>query len=47
MFGYSNTLRSLTQGRASCSMEFERYEAVPASIAAEVVTKRRAEGKVR
>ncbi|MBC8207124.1 MAG: elongation factor G [Kiritimatiellales bacterium] len=47
MFGYSNTIRSLTQGRASFSMTFERYEAVPFSIAEEVVKKRRAEGKVR
>jgi elongation factor G len=47
MFGYSNTIRSLTQGRASFSMTFEHYEAVPFSIAEEVVKKRRAEGKVR
>jgi elongation factor G len=47
MFGYSNTIRSLTQGRASFSMTFERYEAVPFSIAEEVVKRRREEGKVR
>jgi len=47
MFGYSNTIRSLTQGRASFSMTFEHYEAVPFSIAEEVVKKRREEGKVR
>ena len=47
MFGYSNTLRSLTQGRASFSMHFEHYEAVPFSIAEEVVEKRRKAGKVR
>ena len=47
MFGYSNTLRSLTQGRASFSMEFEHYEAVPSNIATEVVTKRKEEGKIR
>ena len=47
MFGYSNTIRSLTQGRASFSMTFEHYEAVPFSIAEEVVNKRREEGKVR
>jgi elongation factor G len=47
MFGYSNTLRSLTQGRASFTMTFEHYEAVPFSIAEEVVKKRRAEGKVK
>ncbi|MDH3345728.1 MAG: elongation factor G [Kiritimatiellaceae bacterium] len=47
MFGYSNTIRSLTQGRASFSMTFERYEAVPFSIAEEVVKRRREEGKVK
>ena len=31
-FGYANTLRSLTQGRASYSMEFERYDELPKSI---------------
>ena len=41
MFGYSNTLRSLTQGRASFSMEFEHYEAVLSNIATEVVTKKK------
>ena len=33
-FGYANTVRSLTQGRASYSMEFESYEEAPASVAA-------------
>jgi len=47
MFGYSNTIRSLTQGRASFSMHFEHYEAVPFSIAEDVVKKRREEGKIR
>jgi elongation factor G len=47
MFGYSNTIRSLTQGRASFSMTFEHYEAVPFSIAEEVVAKRRESGKIR
>jgi elongation factor G len=47
MFGYSNSLRSLTQGRASFSMHFEHYEAVPFSIAEEVVKKRREQGKVK
>ena len=47
MFGYSNTIRSLTQGRATFSMTFEHYEAVPFSIAEEVVKKRREEGKVK
>ncbi|MDF7809437.1 elongation factor G [Pontiellaceae bacterium B12219] len=47
MFGYSNTIRSLTQGRASFSMTFEHYEAVPINIANEVVEKRRAAGKIK
>ncbi len=47
MFGYSNTIRSLTQGRASFSMTFEHYEAVPFSIAEDVINKRREEGKIR
>ena len=36
MFGYSTDLRSATQGRASYSMQFERYEEVPGSIAEEI-----------
>jgi len=33
-FGYANTLRSLTQGRASYSMEFNSYEQAPMSLVA-------------
>ena len=33
MFGYVTTLRSLTQGRASFTMEFNNYEEVPANVA--------------
>ena len=33
MFGYSNAIRTMTSGRGSFSMHFERYEAVPFSIA--------------
>lgn len=47
MFGYSNTLRTLTQGRASFSMHFEHYEAVPYSLAEQIVKKRHEENKVR
>jgi elongation factor G len=47
MFGYANTIRTLSQGRAGFSMEFEHYEAVPFSQAEEIVKKRRAENKVR
>ncbi|MPZ23992.1 MAG: elongation factor G, partial [Dehalococcoidia bacterium] len=32
-FGYSTSLRSLTQGRATYSMEFDRYEPAPRSVA--------------
>ncbi|HEY6398530.1 MAG TPA: elongation factor G, partial [Solirubrobacteraceae bacterium] len=33
MFGYATDLRSTTQGRATYTMQFERYEEVPPSIA--------------
>jgi elongation factor G len=39
MFGYSTTLRSLTQGRAVYSMQFSRYEEVPKSKAEEIIAK--------
>ncbi len=42
MFGYSTSLRSLTAGKATYSMEFERYEAAPANVAKEVIEKRKA-----
>ena len=47
MFGYSNTIRTLTQGRGTFSMSFERYEAVPFEMAQGIIEKRRKEGKVR
>ena len=40
MFGYATDLRSKTQGRASYSMEFEKYEQVPTNIATQVVSER-------
>jgi elongation factor G len=39
MFGYINTLRSMSQGRAQYSMEFHHYEQVPQAIADEVKKK--------
>ena len=39
MFGYINTLRSMSQGRAQYSMEFDHYEQVPQAIADEVKAK--------
>ena len=47
MFGYSNAIRTVTQGRGAFTMIFKQYEAVPASIAKTVVEKRIKEGKVR
>jgi elongation factor G len=39
MFGYVTDLRSMSQGRASSSMEFSHYAEVPASVASELVQK--------
>ena len=36
MFGYATTLRSMSQGRATYSMEFSRYTPVPAKVAADL-----------
>jgi elongation factor G len=38
MFGYATDLRSTTQGRATFTMQFDRYEEAPQAIAGEVVT---------
>jgi elongation factor G len=37
MFGYATDLRSMSQGRADFTMQFERYEQVPQSIAGDIV----------
>ncbi|WP_103612738.1 elongation factor G [Campylobacter concisus] len=40
MFGYSTDLRSMTQGRATYSMEFDHYEEVPKNVSEEIIKKR-------
>ncbi len=37
MFGYANDIRSSTQGRASYSMQFARYEEAPRMVAEEII----------
>jgi elongation factor G len=39
MFGYVNTLRSGTQGRANFTMQFDHYEQVPSNVASEIQAK--------
>ncbi|HEX8098412.1 MAG TPA: elongation factor G, partial [Pyrinomonadaceae bacterium] len=39
MFGYTTDLRSMTQGRATSTMHFERYDQAPKNIAEEVIAK--------
>jgi elongation factor G len=39
MFGYSTDLRSMSQGRASYSMEFAKYTAAPQNVAEGVIEK--------
>jgi elongation factor G len=40
MFGYTTTLRSMTEGRASMTMEFDHYAVVPPNIAMEIKKER-------
>ncbi len=47
MFGYANIIRTLSQGRAGYTMQFEHYEPVPAALAEAIIKKRRDEKKVR
>ena len=47
MFGYSNTIRTLTQGRGSFTMQLSRYEAVPFEMTETIIEKRRKENKIR
>jgi elongation factor G len=41
MFGYINTLRSMSQGRAQYTMQFDHYEKVPANVMEEIKEKRK------
>lgn len=41
MFGYATGLRSITEGRASFNMQFDRYEPVPNNIAQEIIEGKR------
>ncbi len=41
MFGYTTTLRSMTEGRANSTMEFDHYAVVPRNVADEVVASRK------
>ena len=43
MFRYATELRSMTQGRGSFEMTFERYEQVPGNVASEIIAKHQAE----
>jgi elongation factor G len=42
MFGYSTSLRSLTQGRATYTMEFKHYSEAPRTVAEAVINKKAA-----
>ena len=39
MFGYATQMRSMSQGRATYSMEFQKYVEIPKSVAAEIISK--------
>ena len=45
MFGYSTDMRSMTQGRATYTMHFHRYEEAPRSVREEVIAKVQGTGK--
>jgi elongation factor G len=41
MFGYTTTLRSMTEGRGSMTMEFDHYEVVPTNVANDIIAARK------
>ncbi len=41
MFGYATEMRSMTQGRATYTMQFEKYDEVPSNVATKVIEERR------
>lgn len=41
MFGYTTTLRSMTEGRGSMTMEFDHYEVVPSNVAQDIIANRK------
>jgi elongation factor G len=45
MFGYSTEMRSMTQGRATYTMHFHRYEEAPRSVREEIIAKVQGTGK--
>lgn len=45
MFGYSTDLRSMTQGRATYTMHFHRYEEAPSSVREEIIAKVQGTGR--
>jgi len=47
MFGYATDVRSMTQGRATYTMQFARYEEVPRNIAEEIMAKAAGKGTPR
>ena len=47
MFGYATDVRSMTQGRATYTMQFARYEEVPRNIAEEIMAKAAGKGAPR